>query len=117
MLTLHHINAVHVIAACLLAGVMALVARRRSVRGGLVANLIALTQTLIAAQIGIGLLLLADGKRAPDRLHYAYGVFALIAVLVPFLYAPRDPRTRLLWFGIATLVAAALAGRAYMTAS
>ena len=116
MLTIHHINAVLVIAACLIAGVTALVARRRAVRGGLVPNLIALTQTLIAAQIGIGLLLLADDKRAADRLHYAYGVFALIAVLAPFLYAPSDPRTRLLWFGIATLVAAALAARAYMTA-
>ena len=32
-------------------------------------------------------------------MHYAYGVFALIALLAPFLYAPTDPRTRLLWFG------------------
>jgi hypothetical protein len=116
MLTVHHVNAVLVIAACLVAGVAALLARRRRIGGGVVPNLIALTQTLIAAQIGIGLLLLADDRRAEDRLHYAYGVFALIAVLAPFLYAPSDPRGRLLWFGVATLVAAALAGRAYMTA-
>jgi hypothetical protein len=81
------------------------------------ANLIALAQTLVAAQIGIGLLLIADDKRAPERLHYAYGVFALIALLAPFLYAPNDPRARLLWFGVAALVAAALAARAYMTAT
>ena len=95
---------------------MAFVARRRSVRGSLVANLIALAQTLIVAQVGLGLLLLSDDKRAPDRLHYAYGTFALLAVLSPLLYAPSDPRARLLWFAVATLVAAALAVRAYMTA-
>ena len=83
----------------------------------MVANVIALAQTLVAAQIGIGLLLIvADDRQAEQRMHYAYGVFALIALLAPFLYAPSDPRTRLLWFGVAALVAAALAGRAYMTA-
>ncbi len=117
MLTLHHWNGALVIAVCVAAGATALVARRRTVRGGLVPNLIALTQTLLAAQIGMGLLLIADGKRAPERLHYAYGVFALLAVLAPFLYAPSEPRARLAWFGVAALIAAALAARAYMTAT
>src|SRR5262249_27578549 len=117
MVTLHHWNAVVVIAACALAGIVALVARWRPTRSKLVPNLIALAQTLVAAQIGIGLQLIADDKRAPERLHYAYGVFALAALLAPFLYAPSDPRARLLWFGIAALVAAALASRAYMTAT
>jgi hypothetical protein len=117
MLTLHHWNGAVVIVACVVAGVAALIARRRPPRGGVTANLIALAQTLVAAQIGIGLLLIADDKRAPERLHYAYGVFALIALLAPFLYAPNDPRARLLWFGVAALVAAALAARAYMTAT
>lgn len=116
MLTIHHWNGVLVIAVCVIAGATALVARRRSLQGGLVANVIALTQTLIAAQIGMGLLLLADDRRAEDRMHYAYGVFALLALLAPFLYAPSAPRARLAWFGGAALVAAALAGRAYMTA-
>jgi hypothetical protein len=99
MLTLHQWNGVLVIVGCVAAGA------------------VALAQTLVAAQIGLGLLLIADDKRAPERLHYAYGVFALIALLAPFLYAPSDPRTRLLWFGVAALVAAALAARAYMTAT
>ena len=64
----------------------------------------------------IGLLLLSKHYRAPDRLHYAYGTFALLAVLAPWLYAPDEPRRRLLWFAGATLVAAALAVRAYLTA-
>jgi hypothetical protein len=117
MLTLHHWNAAVVIAACAVAGVAGVAARRWPIRRGVVPNLIALAQTLVAAQIGMGLLLLADHKRAPERLHYAYGVFALLALLAPFVYAPSDPRARLLWFGIAALVAAALAVRAYMTAT
>jgi hypothetical protein len=64
----------------------------------------------------MGLLLLGDHRRAADRLHYLYGTLALLAALSPWLYAPTDPRRRLLWFGGATLVAAALAVRAYVTA-
>ena len=116
MLTLHHINGAVVVVACVLAGAVALIARRWPTRSRFVPNLIALAQTLVAAQIGIGLLLIVDDKRADERLHYAYGVFALLALLAPFLYAPSDPRARLLWFGIAALVAGALATRAYMTA-
>jgi hypothetical protein len=116
MLTVHEANAVLVIAVCAAAGVAALVARRRGA-GGWVAHLIALAQTLVVAQVGLGLLLLADHKRAAERLHYAYGAFALAADVAPWLYAPTDPRSRLAWFAGATLVAAALAGRAYMTAS
>jgi hypothetical protein len=115
MLTVHHVNAVLVIGVCATAGVAALVARRRGA-GGWLPHLLALAQTLIVAQVGLGLLLLADHKRAAERLHYAYGAFALLAVGAPWFYAPSDPRTRLAWFAGATLVAAALAVRAYMTA-
>jgi hypothetical protein len=115
MLTVHHVNAVLVIAVCATAGVAALVARRRGAAGWM-AHLLALAQTLLVAQVGLGLLLLAEHKRAGERLHYAYGAFALLAVAAPWLYAPADPRTRLAWFAGATLVAAALAVRAYMTA-
>jgi len=115
MLTVHHANAVLVIAVCVVAAVAALIARRRGASGW-IAHLLALAQTLLVAQVGLGLLLLAEHKRAGERLHYAYGAFALAAVLAPWLYAPGDPRTRLAWFAGATLVAAALAVRAYMTA-
>jgi hypothetical protein len=115
MLTVHHANAVLVIAVCVLAGGTALWARRRGASGW-TAHLIALAQTLVVAQVGLGFLLLADHKRAADRLHYAYGSFALLAVFAPWLYAPDDPRKRLAWFAGATLLAAALAVRAYMTA-
>jgi len=116
MLAIHHVNAFLVIAVCLSASVTAFVARRRGA-GRWVSHLLALAQTLVVGQVLFGLILLAQHKRAAEKLHYAYGTFALLAVFAPFLYAPSDPRARLLWFGIATLLAAALGVRAYMTAT
>ena len=115
MLTAHHVNAILLIAVCALASAAAFQARRTRA-GSLVAQLLALAQTLLVAQVGLGLLLLSRQHRAQDHLHYAYGSFALLAVLSPWLYAPGEPRARLLWFAIATLLAAALAVRAWMTA-
>ena len=117
MLTAHHVLAMAVIAVTALAALVGGVSYRRAGEpGALVANLLALAQTLLVAQVGLGLLLLSDHRRAPHRLHYLYGVLALAAVLSPWLYAPQEPRARLLWFAIATLLAAALAVRAWMTA-
>src|SRR6476620_6979848 len=116
MLTAHHVNAFLVIAACGASALVAFLAWRRGRAGASVAQLLALAQTLIVAQVGLGLLLLSRHHRAADRLHYAYGTFALLAVLAPWMYAPLDPRRRLLWFGGATVVAGALAVRAFMTA-
>ena len=115
MLTAHHVNAFLVIGVCLVASAAAFWARR-SRAGSVVAQALALAQTLLVAQVALGLLLLSDHHRAKDHLHYAYGTFALLAVLSPWLYAPTEPRARLLWFAVATLVAAALGVRAYMTA-
>jgi hypothetical protein len=116
MPTVHHVNAVLVIAACVVAGALALVARRRGAGRG-ISHAISLAQTLVVGQFLFGLILLAQHHRAHDKLHYAYGTFALLAVFAPFMYAPDDPRARLLWFGIALLLAAALGVRAYMTAT
>lgn len=115
MLTAHHVNAFLLIAVCLAASAAAFWARQRRA-GGAVAHLLALAQTLLVAQVALGLLLLSDHHRAKDHLHYAYGTFALLCVLSPWLYAPSDPRARLTWFSVATLVAAALGVRAWMTA-
>jgi hypothetical protein len=115
MLTAHHVNAFLLIGVCLAASAAAFWARQRRA-GTLVAQLLALAQTLLVAQVGLGLLLLSRHHRAKDHLHYAYGTFALLAVLSPWLYAPSEPRARLLWFAVAMLVAAALGVRAYMTA-
>ena len=116
MLTAHHINAFLVIAVCLVASGAAFLARRGGGAGSAGAQALALAQTLLVAQVAVGLLLLSAHHRAADHLHYAYGTFALLAVLSPWLYAPAEPRARLTWFAVATLVAAALGVRAYMTA-
>ena len=116
MLTTHRTVAFLVLAATWGAAVLAGLAyyRRREPRG-LVTHLLALAQTLLVAQVGIGLLLLSDRHRAPHRLHYLYGTLALLAALAPWLYAPAERRARLAWFAGATLAAGALAVRAYMT--
>ena len=69
------------------------------------------------AQVALGLLLLSDHHRAADKLHYAYGSLALAAILAPWMYAPAEGRRRLLWFSGTSVLAAALAVRAFMTGS
>ena len=116
MLTAHHTVAFLVLAATFGAAILSGLAyyRRREPRG-FVTHLLALAQTLLVAQVGLGLLLLSDHRRAPERLHYLYGSLSLLAALSPWLYAPADRRGRLAWFTGAALVAGALAVRAYMT--
>jgi hypothetical protein len=116
MLGLHSVNAVLVIVACVLsAGWGGFYLWRGRPPGRAYAHVLALTQTLVVAQAVVGLLLLADDRRAVDELHYLYGVVALGAVLSPWLYAPPAPVKRLKWFVGASVVAGALAVRAYVT--
>jgi hypothetical protein len=90
---------------------------RRRGAGRIVANLLALAQTLLIAQVGLGLLLLSDDRRAPDELHYVYGSLSLGALLAPWIYAPAGGPRRLAWFAGTSALAAALAVRAFMTGS
>jgi hypothetical protein len=118
MRELHAINAVVLIAANLLSfGWGAVYLWRRRTPGRLYAHALALGQTLVIAQVAIGLLLLSEGYASPDDLHPLYGALALAAVLSPWLYAPPVPARRLAWFVGATLVASALSVRAYVTGS
>ena|SRR5687768_10054580 len=116
MLTAHAIAAVLVVvvpAFAALAG--GLVYWRRRTAGHWVAHLLALAQTLLVAQVALGLLLLTDDREATGDLHYVYGSLALGAILVPWMYAPAEGPRRLLWFAGTSLLAAALAVRAFMT--
>jgi hypothetical protein len=90
--------------------------RRRGV-GKVAAHALALAQTLLVAQVALGLLLLSDDRRAVDELHYAYGSLSLAAILAPWMYAPTEGPRRLLWFASTSALAAALAVRAFMTGS
>jgi hypothetical protein len=115
---------VHNSLAFLVVGVPALAAfaggyvywRRRGA-GRLLTNLLVLAQTLLVAQVALGLLLLSDGRRATEELHYVYGSLSLGAILAPWMYAPAEGPRRLLWFSGTSLLAAALAVRALMTGS
>lgn len=116
MLSTHEILAVLVVAVPAAAAIAGgVVYRRRGGAGRLVSNLLVLAQTLLVAQVGVGLLLLSDERRASDDLHYVYGSLSLAAVLAPWMYAPSQGPRRLLWFAGTCLVAAALAVRAFMT--
>lgn len=118
MTSLHSILGVLVIAVnglAFVAGGLYLWRRREPHRP--YTHLLALGQVLLVAQAAVGLILLSDDRRAPDRLHYLYGALALGAVLSPWIYAPGEPRKRLAWFVGASLLAAALALRAYLTGS
>jgi hypothetical protein len=115
---LHAVNGAVLIAANLLAlgwGVSYVLRKRPP--GRLYAHALALAQSLVIAQVALGLLLVSDGSRTADKLHYLYGALSLVAVLSPWLYAPPVPSRRLLWFTGATLFATALSVRAYTTAS
>ncbi|TMK23589.1 MAG: hypothetical protein E6G62_11730 [Actinobacteria bacterium] len=105
MLTAHHTVAFLVLAvtwgAALAAGLAYL--RRKEPRS-IVTHLLALAQSILVAQVALGLLLLSEHK-----------TLSLLAVLAPWMYAPAERRARLGWFAGATLVAGALAVRAYMT--
>ncbi|MEP6893497.1 MAG: hypothetical protein ABI927_06915 [Gaiellaceae bacterium] len=118
MLAAHRIVAVLVLAACA-AGALwgGLLYWRRRGAGPLTAHLLSIAQTLLVAQVALGLLLLSDHRRAADRLHYIYGSLALGAALAPWFYAPSEGPKRLLWFSGLTGLAGALAVRAYMTAT
>ncbi|MGH3132959.1 MAG: hypothetical protein ACRDNY_04310 [Gaiellaceae bacterium] len=117
MLTVHVVLGVGVIAVCVGAAALGFVASRRGGAGTTVTHALALAQTVLIAQAGVGLLLLSDGRRAPDRLHYTYGALALGVALSPWFYAPGGGPKRLLWFAGTTLLAGALAVRALMTGS
>jgi hypothetical protein len=118
MLSLHQWLGAVLIVICAAAALWGgLVYWRRRGAGELLAHGLAMAQTLLVAQVGIGLLLLSDDRRAPDDLHYVYGSLALGAVLVPWFYAPGEGPRRLLWFSGSTLLGGALAVRAFTTGS
>ena len=117
MLSAHQWVAVaSIVAAVLAAAWGGAVYFRRREPGPVLGHVLALVQTLLVAQVGLGLLLVSDDREADGELHYVYGTLALAAALSPWFYAPAGGRRRLAWFAGASLLAAALAVRAYTTA-
>jgi hypothetical protein len=80
---LHALNAVVLLAANLLAFGWGLyfVLRKRP-PGRIYAHVLALAQALLIAQVALGLLLLSEGRRVADDLHYLYGLLPLAVSLL-----------------------------------
>jgi hypothetical protein len=72
-------------------------------------------QLLALAQATLGLILLSDGYRPGDKLHFAYGLLPLLAIAYPYALRGEDGRKNLLYFALGATVVAALGVRAYMT--
>ena len=116
MLSAHQAIGAAAVAVCAAAALLGgLLYWRARGAGRLTAHLLALAQTLLVAQVAVGLLLLSDDRRASDQLHYLYGSLSLGAALAPWFYAPAEGPRRLLWFAGMTALAGALGLRAYLT--
>lgn len=80
-------------------------------------RLLAVIQVIVGIQVLVGLFLLVKGFRAPEVLHYAYGVFPAVALIVAHIYARREKLYPWLPFAWAAFFSFGLALRALMTGS
>ena len=74
-------------------GIWGLIAYRRDrPPAGIYMQLLALSQTMVIAQATLGLILLSDGYRPGDKLHFAYGLLPLLAIAYPYALRGEDGR-------------------------
>ena len=80
-------------------GIWGLIAYRRDAPpGGWYVQALAIAQTAVIAQATLGLVLLSQGHRPGDKLHFAYGLIPLLAVAYPYALRGEDGRRNLLLF-------------------
>ncbi len=104
------------IALNVLVGVWGLIAwRQRVVASALLAQLLALSHTIVLLEGAFGLYLLAGGFRAQQQLHYIYGVIPAGAVLFGYSARTPDARRNLLQFSVIAIAISILSLRAFMT--
>jgi hypothetical protein len=104
------------IALNVLVGVWGLIAwRREVVASALLAQLLALSHTIVLVEGAFGLYLLAGGFRAQQQLHYIYGVIPAGAVLFGYSARTPDARRNLLQFSVIAIAISILSVRAFMT--
>jgi hypothetical protein len=89
--------------------------RRDRPPGAIFTQVLALAQTAVIAQATLGLLLVSEGHRPHDKLHFAYGLLPLLAIAYPYALRGEDGRKNLLLFSAGSAIVAALGVRAYMT--
>src|SRR6266511_4141284 len=92
MLTTHHVLAFVVLAVTWGGALWGLWAYRRGSAGVVLGHVLALAQTVLIAQVGLGLLLLSRDYRAPGRFHDASGASPLLAAPPAWMAAPDAPR-------------------------
>ena len=63
--------------------------RRNAPPGEVFRQMLALAQTLVIAQATLGLMLISEGYRPGDRLHFVYGLLPLLASPTPMLCAVK----------------------------
>ena len=119
MLSVHVALGVAILVVCVGSAVLGFVAYRRRGSGGAFVShaLVARADASHRPGSGRAPAPASDGRRAPEKLHYTYGALALGLALTPWFYAPATGPRRLLWFAVTTLVAGALAVRAFMSGS
>ncbi len=121
MVDLHRFVAYAVPAGFALLALGALYAYLRNEEaGGWYWNLLAAVQVVLGAQVVVGAILLALGRRAqsngPGWLHYVYGgLFPILVLYVAHRYARKHQGVEMLVFGVAGLVAFGLTFRALQT--
>ena len=105
-----------VIALNLVVGLWGLWAwRQQALASPVLAQLLALSHTIVLLEGALGLYLLAGGYRSAQGLHYVYGAIPAGAVLFGYSARTPDARRNLLQFAVIALAIAVLTGRAFMT--
>jgi hypothetical protein len=89
--------------------------RRNAPPGRFYMHALALAQTAVIAQATLGQLLVSEGHRPGDKLHFAYGLIPLLAIAYPYALRGEDGRKNLSYFAAGSAIVAALGVRAYMT--
>jgi hypothetical protein len=112
----HMVVGITLIAANAIVGIWGLIAYRRDAPPGrFYIHALAIAQTAVIAQASLGLILLSEGHRPGDKLHFAYGLLPLLAIAYPYALRGEDGRRNLFYFAVGASVVAALGVRAYMT--
>src|SRR4051794_37999486 len=112
---LHMIVGLTLIVANAIVGIWGLIAYRRDrPPGSWFVQALAVAQTAVIAQATIGLVLLSQGHRPGDKLHFAYGLPPLLATASPFAWGGGEGRRTLFSFAVGAGGVAARGVRAYM---
>src|SRR5215212_2953102 len=101
MATVHMVLGALLIATNVTVAVWGFVAYRRNRAPGVAyTQALALAQTVVIGQATLGLVLVSDGLRPGDSLHFAYGLLPLLAIAYPYALRGEDGRRNILLFSI-----------------